>query len=1012
MFATPSARSGAANKTSGQPAASQPAASRTAVLVKPDLVATASLMPEDAQIPAHKPCASASGRYYVMDESFLTGCAQVDDQHGQLFDAINGLIEACEQNKGGEELNKSLNFLSDYTVKHFFDEELLLKKHGWTGIDPHHHYHEAFKKTVRDLAHEFIMKGASEELIAGVEKRIGDWLVEHIKGQDFIWAAEMKKKAPEMFATPSARPGAVDKTSGQPAASQPAASQPVEPAVSRQQTAGSDAPPVRPSSTDKAAGPFAVLPSSAAVLPSVKPKRRSTGIPVKLICFSSILLFAAVCITALLGVYNMRKLSLETALTVTENKLKGDMVVLKNRIAETYGALRLENGLLADQNGVSLEDRHEVVDEIARELEICAEIFAASGGGFNRVSTSLSENGRRLDGAMSAENAAFVHLSNGRSYTGGVTAQGRRFIGAYEPISAENRVIGAVFAGVEMSKVYALIDGESKKLVLLMAVSAAVLLAFSILFNFVLLKVLIVSPMRKIGAVLKRVEEGDISCRIGLPPGDEIGDIAACFDQTLENLKRLVLIIRNEAEAVGDTGGELVSRTGKTSEAMNEINAGVRHIQEQVSVQTGSVNTTNNAMEKITENIARLTGKIEIQSESVARSSSAIEQMLASIDSVTRISRTNSENVTRLAEASEVGRTGLQAVAEDMHEIARESEGLLEINAVLENIASQTNLLSMNAAIEAAHAGEAGKGFAVVAGEIRKLAESSGTQSKTISTVLKKIRDSITKISNAAGAVLDNFETIDADVKTVSNQEEQIRNAMEEQNAGSRQILESIEKLNEITRAVKNSSGEMEEGSRAVCAEGKNLEKVTAEIASGMNEMAGRAEEINNEVNHVGAIGRKSSGSIETLQQAISRFAADKYFLWDDSMATGVEKIDEQHRELFATINSLIDAIERGAGNEELKKALDFLLEYTVTHFDDEEAIQKQCGFPGFENHRRLHEAFKKTAAELAGEAANFGTSAALVKEVRRKIGDWLVTHIKGQDLSIGEYIRKRRPAL
>jgi methyl-accepting chemotaxis protein len=110
----------------------------------------------------------------------------------------------------------------------------------------------------------------------------------------------------------------------------------------------------------------------------------------------------------------------------------------------------------------------------------------------------------------------------------------------------------------------------------------------------------------------------------------------------------------------------------------------------------------------------------------------------------------------------------------------------------MENIASQTNLLSMNAAIEAAHAGETGKGFAVVAGEIRKLAESSRLQSKTIGDVLKKIKASIDKITKSTENVLTKFEAMDSGVKTVVNQEENIRNAMEEQGQGSRQVLNSV----------------------------------------------------------------------------------------------------------------------------------------------------------------------------------------------------------------------------
>ncbi|MDR1073844.1 MAG: methyl-accepting chemotaxis protein, partial [Treponema sp.] len=226
-------------------------------------------------------------------------------------------------------------------------------------------------------------------------------------------------------------------------------------------------------------------------------------------------------------------------------------------------------------------------------------------------------------------------------------------------------------------------------------------------------------------------------------------------------------------------------------------------------------------------------------------------------------------------DASEVGRTGLQEVAEDIQNIARESEGLLEINTVMENIASQTNLLSMNAAIEAAHAGESGKGFAVVADEIRKLAENSGEQSKTITTVLKKIKDSIDKISRSTESVLNKFEAIDWGVKTVSEQEENIRSAMEEQGVGSKQILDAIGQLNDTTQMVKDGSTRMLEGSEQVIHEGKNLELITQEIANGMNEMATGSEQINTAVNKINEISGLNKENINILVREVAKFKVE-----------------------------------------------------------------------------------------------------------------------------------------
>ena len=198
-----------------------------------------------------------------------------------------------------------------------------------------------------------------------------------------------------------------------------------------------------------------------------------------------------------------------------------------------------------------------------------------------------------------------------------------------------------------------------------------------------------------------------------------------------------------------------------------------------------------------------LNNQLESQSSAITQSSSAIEEMIANIRSVSETLSKNAENVKTLKESSVVGHSSLNEVAADIRGIAEESESLLEINSVMRNIASQTNLLSMNAAIEAAHAGNSGKGFAVVADEIRKLAENSSQQSKIIGTVLKKIKESIDKITRSTESVMNKFSAIEDSVKIVAEQEGNIFNAMTEQGAGSNEILQAIAQVNDITSQVK-----------------------------------------------------------------------------------------------------------------------------------------------------------------------------------------------------------------
>ena len=385
----------------------------------------------------------------------------------------------------------------------------------------------------------------------------------------------------------------------------------------------------------------------------------------------------------------------------------------------------------------------------------------------------------------------------------------------------------------------------------------------------------IVKPIVNMAKSLTFIGEGDLTQSVAISSKDEVGELASYFNETLEKLRSLIFLIKNQAGKLNNIGDDLASNMNETASAVNQITANIQSIKGRVINQSAGVTETNATMKQIIDNINRLNEHVERQTASVSRSSSAIEEMLANIQSVTQTLIKNIENVNELSSASEIGHQGLQEVAADIKEIARESEGLLEINSVIENIASQTNLLSMNAAIEAAHAGEAGKGFAVVADEIRKLAESSSEQSKTISDVLKKIKTSIDRITQSTNTVLTRFEAISGGVKLVANQEADIRNAMTEQGQGSKQILETIGNLNEITHQVKDGSIKMLEGSKEVSQESKNLEKVTQEITGGMSEMATGAHQINVAVNRVNELSVENKESISLLIREVSRFKVE-----------------------------------------------------------------------------------------------------------------------------------------
>ena len=383
---------------------------------------------------------------------------------------------------------------------------------------------------------------------------------------------------------------------------------------------------------------------------------------------------------------------------------------------------------------------------------------------------------------------------------------------------------------------------------------------------------MVTRPIALLTKALDDVANGDLTKRLPEQSEDEVGQASRSYNLSMEEFRKMISAIKSKAGTLAEIGTNLASNMAETAAAMNEIAANIQSIKGRVMNQSASVTQTNATMEQVTGNINKLSGQVERQTGAVSQASSALEEMMANIQSVTTTLVKNVENVRELQESSETGRNSLQEVAADIQDIAKESEGLLEINSVMENIASQTNLLSMNAAIEAAHAGESGRGFAVVADEIRKLAESSSEQSKTIGVVLKKIKESMDKITRSTDNVLNKFEAIDTGVKTVAEQEEAIRRAMEEQSHGSKQVLQASGQVGDITQQVRGGSIEMLEGSKEVIQESKNLERVTQEITNGINEMAVGAEQVNKAVNTVNELTGKTKENISTLVQSVSGF--------------------------------------------------------------------------------------------------------------------------------------------
>lgn len=366
--------------------------------------------------------------------------------------------------------------------------------------------------------------------------------------------------------------------------------------------------------------------------------------------------------------------------------------------------------------------------------------------------------------------------------------------------------------------------------------------------------------------------EGDLTQSIEVKKKDEIGRVALAFNSFLSKLRSLIGLVKEAVTRTSLIKLSLSSSIEETSASIEEISANIDSILKQTGALDSNVQSNASVVQSASKDIASLDKALISQASMLEQSTSAISEMMSSLGNLDSVAKNKRLATNTLAEVSNLGRNTIQDTNEKFIKVVQYIQQIQEMADTINSIAAQTNLLSMNAAIEAAHAGESGKGFAVVAEEIRKLADSAGASSKAITGLIKDITTSVEETNLNLSESSHAFEAMEDEVRSTIGAFQEIESALSEINLGGNYILEETGKISSLTSNITQLSKSIRESSQTLLSNGNSLQQVSEVVTTGIAETKAGASEIVGAMQQMILLSVDLSKIVEELKIQFDRF--------------------------------------------------------------------------------------------------------------------------------------------
>lgn len=411
---------------------------------------------------------------------------------------------------------------------------------------------------------------------------------------------------------------------------------------------------------------------------------------------------------------------------------------------------------------------------------------------------------------------------------------------------------------------------EIRNFMLILGFAILILLGTVIYF----VSISVSKPVKSFTNKLIEISEGngDLTKRIDLKTGGELGEMVKYFNLFLNTLQSIITEIKSSAGQTNKIKDEITYGVDETSAALYEISTNIDGIKHQTKGLNDNIEHSAESIKRINENINDMNSSVEYQSEMLQTSTAAITEMISSIDNVSKISTTKQASAMALLDKARDGAEVIDKTENAVKDVSDQLSKIKDIAIIISGIASKTNLLAMNAAIEAAHAGNAGKGFAVVADEIRKLAETSSSNTAKITETLKDVEASIVHAETLSKETRESFDLVSLEINGIVGALEEIDTSTNELQIGGKDILESITGLEKASDIVKDKSQAIQSESEAVNSSMLNTRQITVDVVSAIDEIGQGTKGISDSMERVSKTTFELKDTGDNLNSNVNRF--------------------------------------------------------------------------------------------------------------------------------------------